>query len=239
MSPYIKNNLYSRQHEVYVLVGYYAAYSGNSLPTFRNDFWSHFQRSRNIRRKISGPLRMEQTGSAETSVRNYHYSRVMSQKSVDLNYIAVDAWNQSSQHCSLKAKSTATNLVTYLDLVSPLAISQRQVDSIYSDLNCAFDPVSHLISLHRRCTHGLSDGYWFHRYFTDRQSSVGIFDTLSLTFWRRNYFFLILAHPVYKMWIIQETNTLELWNKQHFEEKKRRVYTMFKIFSTYICWINI
>jgi len=29
---------------------------------------------------------------------------------------------------------------------------------------------------------------------------------------------------------------LELWNKLHFEEKKRRVYTMFKIFSTYICW---
>ena len=24
------------------------------------------------------------------------------------------------------------------------------------------------------------------------------------TFWRRNYFFLILAHSVYKMWIIQE-----------------------------------
>ena len=60
-----------------------------------------------------------------------------------------------------------------------------------------------------------------------------------LTFWRRNYF-LILAHPVYKMWIIQEPNTLELWNKLHFEEKKKRkVYTMFKIFSTYICWINI
>jgi len=31
-------------------------------------------------------------------------------------------------------------------------------------------------------------------------------------------FFLILAHPVYKMWI-QEPNTLELWNKLHFEEK--------------------
>ena len=41
-----------------------------------------------------------------------------------------------------------------------------------------------------------------------------------LNFWRRNYFFLILAHPVYKMWIIQEPNTLELWNKLHFEEKK-------------------
>ena len=34
---------------------------------------------------------------------------------------------------------------------------------------------------------------------------------LILTFWRQNYFFLILAHPVYKMWIIQEPNTLELW----------------------------
>jgi len=32
-------------------------------------------------------------------------------------------------------------------------------------------------------------------------------------------FFFILAHPVYKMWIIQEPNTLELWNKLHFEEK--------------------
>jgi len=29
---------------------------------------------------------------------------------------------------------------------------------------------------------------------------------LMLTFWRRNYFFLILAHPVYKMWVIQEPN---------------------------------
>jgi len=52
-------------------------------------------------------------------------------------------------------------------------------------------------------------------------------------------FFLILAHPVYKMWIKQGPNTLELWNKLHFEEKRRRVYTVFKIFSTYICWINI
>jgi hypothetical protein len=40
-----------------------------------------------------------------------------------------------------------------------------------------------------------------------------------LTFWRRNDFFLILAH-VYKMWIIQEPNKLELWNKLRFEEDK-------------------
>ena len=34
-------------------------------------------------------------------------------------------------------------------------------------------------------------------------------------------FFLILAHPVHKMWIIQEPNKLALWNKLHFEEKKK------------------
>ena len=34
------------------------------------------------------------------------------------------------------------------------------------------------------------------------------------------FFFLILAHPVYKMWIIQEPNRLALWNKLHFEEKE-------------------
>ena len=34
-------------------------------------------------------------------------------------------------------------------------------------------------------------------------------------------FFLILAHRVYKMWIIQEPNKLALWNKLYFEEKKQ------------------
>ena len=40
-------------------------------------------------------------------------------------------------------------------------------------------------------------------------------------------FFLIFAHPVYKMWITQEPNTLELWNKLHFEEKKNGEYIPF------------
>ena len=42
----------------------------------------------------------------------------------------------------------------------------------------------------------------------------------SLTLWRQNYFFLISAHRVYKIWIIQEPKKLALWNKLHFEEKK-------------------
>ena len=39
-----------------------------------------------------------------------------------------------------------------------------------------------------------------------------------LTVWRRIFF--ILAHPVYKMWIKEEPNMLELWNKLQFEEEK-------------------
>ena len=35
--------------------------------------------------------------------------------------------------------------------------------------------------------------------------------------------FLVLAHPVYKMRIIQEPNTIELWNKLHFEEEKTEI----------------
>ena len=54
-----------------------------------------------------------------------------------------------------------------------------------------------------------------------------------------DFFFQILAHSVFKMSVIQKPNKVALWNKRHFEEKKWRLYSMFKIFSTDICWINI
>ena len=45
--------------------------------------------------------------------------------------------------------------------------------------------------------------------FISEHSHITLDRVNNLTFWRRNYFF-ILAHPVYKMLIIQEPNTLEL-----------------------------
>ena len=54
-----------------------------------------------------------------------------------------------------------------------------------------------------------------------------------------DFFFQILAHSVFKMWVIQKPNKVALWNKRHFEGEKWRLYSMFKIFSTDICWINI
>ena len=70
---------------------------------------------------------------------------------------------------------------------------------------------------------------WFDAYFWIVPDVLGRFiiqatyDLLCLTFRWRNYF-LILAHPVYKIWITQEPNALELWNKLHFEEKKNGEY---------------
>ena len=70
--------------------------------------------------------------------------------------------------------------------------------------------VSRNTLIHGVSSIGRNETYWPTVYSTEH----------SLTFWRRNYFFLILAHPVYKMWIIQEPNKLELWNKLHFEKEK-------------------
>ena len=38
-----------------------------------------------------------------------------------------------------------------------------------------------------------------------------------------DFFFQILAHPVFKMWVIREPNKVALWNKRHFEEKKMEI----------------
>jgi hypothetical protein len=46
-----------------------------------------------------------------------------------------------------------------------------------------------------------------------------VFFLFPLTFWHPNLF-NFLAHPVCKIWIIQEPKMVALWNKRHFEEKE-------------------
>jgi hypothetical protein len=53
------------------------------------------------------------------------------------------------------------------------------------------------------------------------QVAIDALSQLCLNLSAPDYIKLILAHPVYKMWIIQEPNTLELWNNLHFEEKEK------------------
>jgi hypothetical protein len=84
----------------------------------------------------------------------------------------------------MKSKSTATNLVAYLDSVAPLVHSQRQVDSIYFDFSNAFDLVSYEKLLQQLSDFGLSAGYvsWFRSYLTSRTSSVRYCGALSSSY---------------------------------------------------------
>ena len=50
----------------------------------------------------------------------------------------------------------------------------------------------------------------------DRTNDLPICSTVINPLAPELFFFLILAHSVYKMWIIQESNELALWNKLHF-----------------------
>jgi len=49
----------------------------------------------------------------------------------------------------------------------------------------------------------------------------------------------MLAHPVYNMHNTGTKYSRIMKQTAFWIQENRRIYTMFKIFSTYICWINI
>jgi hypothetical protein len=86
--------------------------------------------------------------------------------------------------CFAKSKSTITNLVTYLDFITPLVSSQGQANAIYFDLSSTFDLVIHTLLLQKLSAFGLSGGYvnWFCSYLTNRQSQFRVSGILSSPF---------------------------------------------------------
>ena len=52
----------------------------------------------------------------------------------------------------------------------------------------------------------------YNRWVKDNVNTINLLAT--------DFFFQILAHPVFKMWVIQKPNKVALWNKRHFEGKK-------------------
>ena len=72
--------------------------------------------------------------------------------------------------------------------------------------------------------------YW---YFSTTKT-----DSSTVNLLAPELFFFNFSTPVHKMWIIQEPNVRIMKQAPFWREKKRRVYTMFKIFSTYICYFH-
>jgi hypothetical protein len=59
----------------------------------------------------------------------------------------------------IRTKSTGTNLVTFIDLLTHVVRGQRQADSIYFDFSNSFDLVPHNMLLHKLSSFGFSDAY--------------------------------------------------------------------------------
>ena len=49
------------------------------------------------------------------------------------------------------------------------------------------------------------------------------FRTTYINLLATDFFFQILAHPVFKMWVVQKPNKVALRNKRHFEEEKMEI----------------
>jgi hypothetical protein len=123
------------------------------------------------------------------SVNNYRLISILNNFSKLFEYVIHDHASHylklklnPCQHGFTKSKSTTTNLVTYLDFITPLVGSQRQVDTVYFDLTSAFNRVPHSLLLHKLSALGFSGGYvnWIRSYLTNRQSRVRIGDTICL-----------------------------------------------------------
>jgi hypothetical protein len=89
-----------------------------------------------------------------------------------------------SQQGFIKSKSTVTNLITYLNKVTPVVCSQGQIDAIYFDLSEAFDKVPHTLLLYKLKDFGLSSRYvtWFQSYLYSRNSFVRLLVKFSSSF---------------------------------------------------------
>jgi len=85
--PCVISDFRCEENEILVLLGYYTAYNGNSLPTFR-DNQSHIQRSRipssRVHNPVLDPWRWDPTSCPDTSVKYYRSTLRKSQKSVDV-----------------------------------------------------------------------------------------------------------------------------------------------------------
>ncbi|CAK1584851.1 unnamed protein product [Parnassius mnemosyne] len=80
----------------------------------------------------------------------------------------------NNQHGFMKGRSTASNLVSYVESLVGAVDSRVQVDAVYTDFSKAFDTVNHSILLEKLQLYGVTGPLlgWFASYLTDREMKV-------------------------------------------------------------------
>jgi hypothetical protein len=64
--------------------------------------------------------------------------------------------------------------------------------------------------------------------FIANSAKSSLFTNVVLNLLAPEFYILLLAHPVCKMWIIQKPEKVALWNKRHFEEKNGKCVAYLK-----------
>lgn len=89
-------------------------------------------------------------------------------------YAALKHFFSSQQHGFMKGRSTTTNLVSFLDVVTAGMEGGGQVDAIYTDYSKAFDRIDHSILLDKLSSAGIRGNLlrWFTSYVNNRCQTV-------------------------------------------------------------------
>lgn len=89
-------------------------------------------------------------------------------------YGAVSPYLSDSQHGFVRKKSTATNLVSFMEHVAPVVENKGQVDTVYFDMSKAFDSVNHDLLLLKLECFGIAPSLikWFSSYLHLRSNII-------------------------------------------------------------------